>query len=141
MRYNDFILVLLSLIFLAGNLNAGRVYSAFANVRLSRIIDGDTFTVDLPCSDEVFCKDISVRVRGVDTPELKSKNAQKRQAALKAKEFTKNFLESGQVDLLKCGRDKYFRLLCDVTSDGEDLASALLKAGLARSYFGGKKQQ
>lgn len=141
MRHSNFILLLLSLIYLTGPLNAGRAYSAFANVKLSRILDGDTFTVDLPCADEVFCKDISVRVRGIDTPELKSKNSQKRQAALKAKEFTKNFLEAGQVDLLKCGRDKYFRLLCDVTSDGEDLASALFKAGLAKPYFGGKKQQ
>lgn len=141
MRNSNFILLLSALLFLSVNLNAGKVYSAFADVKLSRIIDGDTFTVDLPCRDEVFCKDISVRVRGVDTPEMKSKNIYKRQSALKAKEFTKNFLEAGQVDLLKCGRDKYFRLLCDVTSDGEDLASALLKAGLARPYFGGKKQQ
>lgn len=48
MRYSNFILVLLSLIYLTGPLNAGRAYSAFANVKLSRIIDGDTFTVDLP---------------------------------------------------------------------------------------------
>ena len=115
--------------------------SSFAAVKLSRLIDGDTFSVDLSCTHDVFCKDISVRVRGIDTPELRSKNPKEREAARKAKQFTKEFLEAGQVDLLNCSRDKYFRLLCDVTSDGEDLASALFKAGLAKPYFGGEKQK
>lgn len=113
----------------------------FLSVKLSRLLDGDTFTVDLPCTDDVFCKDIAVRVRGIDTPESRSKNLKEKAAGLKAKQFAKVFLESGQVDLLNCTRDKYFRLLCDVSVDGKDFATAILKAKLARPYNGGKKQK
>lgn len=115
--------------------------SSFAAVKLSRLIDGDTFSVDLSCAHDVFCKDISVRVKNIDTPELRSKNPKEREAARKAKQFTKEFLEAGQVDLLNCSRDKYFRLLCDVTVEGKDFATAILKTKLARPYNGGKKQK
>lgn len=80
-------------------------------------------------------------MRGIDTPESRSKNLKEKAAGLKAKQFTKVFLESGQVDLLNCTRDKYFRLLCDVSVDGNDFATAILKAKLARPYNGGKKQK
>ena len=135
------LIILLLLLAIAQSGLSAKPMSSFAGVKLSRLIDGDTFSVDLSCTHDVFCKDISVRVRGIDTPELRSKNPKEREAARKAKQFTKEFLEAGQVDLLNCSRDKYFRLLCDVTSDGEDLASALFKAGLAKPYFGGKKQK
>lgn len=42
--------------------------------------------------------------------------------------------------LTHCGRDKYFRLLCDVSNaQGEDLAQALIQRGLGYAYDGGTK--
>lgn len=113
--------------------------SSFYKVKLGRVIDGDTFKVYLACSYKLFCSSVSVRVRGIDTPELRSKDEAVKQKAREARAFTKAFLEGGKIRLKDCTKDKYFRLLCDVSVDGESLASALLEAGLAKEYDGGEK--
>lgn len=113
--------------------------NVFNGVTLIKVIDGDTLKVSLPCQNAVFCQNISVRVRGVDTPELRSKNPQGRQKAQEAKAFTIQFTQNKNLNLTHCARDKYFRLLCNVEADGEDLSAALLNAGYAAPYDGGTK--
>ncbi len=115
--------------------------NSFTAVTLLKVIDGDTLKVSLPCENTVLCQNMSVRVRGVDTPELHSKNPQERQKAQAAKTFTVQFTQGKTLNLMGCGRDKYFRLLCDVKANGQDLASALLTAGHAAPYDGGTKPQ
>lgn len=114
--------------------------SSFYKVRLGKVIDGDTFKVYLSCSYKLFCKGISVRVRGIDTPEIKSKNAEEKTKAYRAREYTRKFLQGGKITLKQCTRDKYFRLLCDVKVNGADLATALISNGHAVPYDGGKKK-
>lgn len=113
--------------------------SNFYKVRLGKVIDGDTFKVYLACSYKLFCKSVSVRVRGIDTPELKSKDETKRAKAQEAKRFTQQFLTGHKIILKRCTRDKYFRLLCEVYADNKSLADALLAANLAISYNGGSR--
>lgn len=113
--------------------------NVFNGVTLIKVIDGDTLKVSLPCQNAVFCQNISVRVHGVDTPELRSKNPQERQKAQEAKAFTIQFTKNKTLNLTHCARDKYFRLLCNVEADGEDLSAALLNAGYAAPYDGGTK--
>ncbi|WP_428046198.1 thermonuclease family protein [Candidatus Avelusimicrobium fimicolum] len=113
--------------------------SNFYKVRLGKVMDGDTFKVYLACSYKLFCKSVSVRVRGIDTPELKSKDAAKRAKAQEAKRFTQQFLTGHKIVLKRCTRDKYFRLLCEVYADNKSLADALLAANLAISYNGGSR--
>ena len=101
---------------------------ALSNVNVISVYDGDTFKVNIPCEMEVFCEAVSVRVRGVDTPEIK--------------EFTQAFLKKTPISLTNCGRDKYFRLLCNVqNSTGKDLAQELIKADLGYAYQGGTKSK
>lgn len=106
---------------------------------LASIYDGDTFKVNLQCSEPVLCHNVPVRVKGVDTPELKSNSPCEKQKAQQAKAFTTSFLQGHKLDLRNCKRDKYFRLLCDVYSEGRSLASELIKRGLAYPYNGGTK--
>ena len=113
--------------------------SNFYKVRLGKVIDGDTFKVYLACSYKLFCKSVSVRVRGIDTPELKSKDETKRAKAQEAKRFTQEFLTGHKIVLKRCTRGKYFRLLCEVYADNKSLADALLAANLAISYNGGSR--
>lgn len=112
----------------------------FNKVELASVYDGDTFRVYLACKYKVFCKTIPIRVRGVDCPEIKGGSAQTKVFAKQAKTFTKDFLKSGKILLRNCGRDKYFRLLCDVKVNGQNLGEELIKAGHAVPYFGGTKQ-
>lgn len=109
------------------------------NLEIERIVsqyDGDTFKVDLKnCNEPIFCKGMSIRVYGVDTPELKPLQPN----AKEAKEFTRKFLMD-KIYLRECSADKYFRLDCKViNSKGQDLASELIKVGLGKPYFGGTK--
>ena len=112
----------------------------FNKVSLASVYDGDTFRVHLACKYGVFCKTIPIRVRGVDCPEIKGGSAETKALAKQAKAFTKNFLKGGKILLRNCGRDKYFRLLCDVKVNGQNLGEELIKAGHAIPYDGGTKQ-
>lgn len=113
---------------------------AFENVSVASVYDGDTFKINLNCSVAVYCEKVPVRVLGVDTPEIKGKTAKEKHLAQKAKAFTKNFLAQRPVSLTDCGRDKYFRLLCNVTNgQGQNLAQELIKRDLGYEYWGGKK--
>lgn len=114
----------------------------FENVSIASIYDGDTFKINLNCSLAVYCEKVPVRVRGVDTPEIKGQTEREKQLAQKAKAFTKDFLAREPISLSNCGRDKYFRLLCDVTNgQGQDLAKELIKRDLGYSYQGGTKSK
>ena len=116
-----------------------------SNVKVTSVYDGDTFKVMLPCTLTVVCDYISVRVRGVDAPEFKTKDSCEKKKAKEAKLFTREFLKKGSVTLRNCGKDKYFRLLCSVfvvnetTKEESSLATALLNAHLAVPYEGQKK--
>ena len=115
---------------------------AFEDVSIASIYDGDTFKINLNWSLAVYCEKVPVRVRGVDTPEIKGKTERESKLAQKAKQFTQEFLSVRPVSLSNCGRDKYFRLLCDVTNgEGKDLARELIKRDLGYSYQGGTKSK
>ena len=112
----------------------------FNQVTLKSVYDGDTFYVDISsCNMAVFCQHIPVRVRGVDCPEMRGGTVETKARAKQAKEYSERFLKSGKILLYNCGRDKYFRLLCDVKVNGKSLGEELLKAGHAIPYDGGTK--
>lgn len=115
--------------------------TAFRDVTYISNYDGDTITVDIPGAHPLFGYHISVRVLGVDTPEIKGKAPCERERAQEAKEAVANFLKSArQIDLVNVGKDKYFRILADVLADGRSLRDHLLSRKLAYPYDGGTKQ-
>jgi endonuclease YncB( thermonuclease family) len=114
---------------------------SFYNVEVVSVYDGDTFKVNLPCEQPMFCKGLSIRVNGIDTPEKKGKCRKEKERALVAQVFTEKFLR-GQVNLLDCTHDKYGgRIDCDVVVNGEDLSNALIQTELAVGYHGEKKNK
>lgn len=105
-----------------------------------KVRDGDTFIIDIPNIPDVFGKNIAVRIRGIDTPELNDKREEIKTIAIKAKEeLEKLLLNSKNITLYNLGRDKYFRLLASVKVGNIDVAEYMIKKGLAKSYDGGKK--
>ena len=114
--------------------------SALQNISIASVYDGDTFKINLNCSLAVYCEKVPVRVLGVDCPEIKGKTEKEKRLAQQAKAFTKDFLAKGPISLSNCQRDKYFRLLCDVTnSQCQNLAKELIKHNLGYEYWGGTK--
>ena len=137
-------LIIFCLLFLS-NLLFAKPMQDFYDVKIISVYDGDTFTVSLPCPYPIFCEKISVRVKNIDTPELKTKNKCEKAAAKRARTITENFLKNGKIILKNCERDKYFRLLCEVKNISNktetDLSYLLFKNNLAYSYLGGAKQK
>lgn len=113
----------------------------FLNVRVLSVYDGDTIKVELPGIPSVFGQNLGVRIKGIDTPEKRTKNQCEKTMALTAQKTVDDFLKaSKKVDLKNCGRDKYFRLVCDVYGDGQAVSALMLEKGLAYQYDGGKKK-
>ena len=104
------------------------------------VYDGDTFRVNIDEFPPILGENIAIRILGIDTPEIKGNCQQERQLAIKARDFTRKYLNSGSViSLTDLKRDKYFRILANVYIDGKNLGDALLMQNLAVVYLGKKK--
>jgi len=117
-------------------------YNSLLSVTYVNNFDGDTITVNLPNSiPDVFGHEIPVRIRHIDTPEIKGNGKCEKEAAQKAKVATTSLLKNAKkIDLEDVGRDKYFRLLATVRADGVSIGQYLLDQKLAVPYEGDTKQ-
>ena len=105
--------------------------------QIVEVYDGDTFKIDLPSQHPLFGDDISVRVAGIDTPELKGSSDEVKALAYKAKNRTQELLSDAKtIELKNPQRGKYFRVVADVWVDGESLGEKLKSDGLAKDYDG-----
>jgi endonuclease YncB( thermonuclease family) len=104
--------------------------------------DGDTITIEIPNVPPIIGHNISVRIKGIDAPEISGHGACERQQARIAQELVEKVLSNAKrIDLINIERDKYFRLLADVIADGKSLSQIIMNAHLAYSYNGGTKQK
>lgn len=108
---------------------------------LISVYDGDTIKVDLDFEGPaIFNRNISVRILGIDTPEIHGQCESEKALAQQAKHWLQVSLANAQrVELHNVARDKYFRVLADLIVDGKKVADQLIEKGLARAYDGGHK--
>jgi micrococcal nuclease len=83
----------------------------------------------------------SIRLRGIDTPEMRGSCALERCLAQRGKETLGQFVLSGATSrrrrIIECGHDKYFRYLCDILDDdGLRASDAMVGSGLATPWNG-----
>ena len=105
-----------------------------------RNYDGDTITFNLPGLHPIIGEKISIRVNGIDTPEIKGKCEKEKYEGKQAQQMVADILnDAEQITLKNMERGKYFRIAADVIFDGESLADMLIEAGMAIRYGGGKK--
>ena len=114
----------------------------FRCVKFQKNYDGDTLTVDIPGVHPLLGRNISVRVAGLDTPEVKTKDVCEKGAGRAAKNLVASLVKPAKnIELHNAERDKYFRILADVIVDGKSLKDILLKNQLAYVYDGGTKSK
>lgn len=105
------------------------------------ILDGDTLSVRLRVwiGQEV---ETSVRIDGIDAPEIHGKCERERRMAEAAKEEVISLVNSNPVTVYDVRLEKYAgRVLARVkTADGVDIAQHMIDKGLARPYHGQKRQ-
>jgi endonuclease YncB( thermonuclease family) len=107
---------------------------------VTEVTDGDTLKVRVPVWLD-FELNTSVRLRGIDTPELHAQCQREKDMALAARELLRKET-TPRVILRNVEGDKYYgRVEADVTTlpDELDLSQAMLASGLARPYDGGKR--
>ena len=141
------ILLPLCLIFLVvfwapstGSAKKEKTYGDFKKVHFVKNYDGDTITVDIKGQHPLFGDDISVRIAGIDTPEIRGKCSQEKELAYEAKKVVSDLLKGTRTITLKnVRRGKYFRIVADVYAGRKNVADILVKEGLAVRYDGGTK--
>ena len=101
------------------------------------VYDGDTFKIDLPSMHPLFGDDLSIRLFGVDTPEMRGTTDEVKALAKQAQQVTEKALKgASKIELSNPQRGKYFRIVSEVWIDGESLADMLKVKGLAKDYDG-----
>lgn len=142
MRIKVFISLFFLPLFIYGADDCAHTSDRFNCVKYVRNYDADTITFDIPNVHPLIGKNIGIRVRHVDTPEIRGKLPCEKEAARNSRRLVENLLKRGQrIDLVNIDKDKYFRILADVYIDGADLKDYLLKNNLAYRYEGKTKQK
>lgn len=114
--------------------------TSFNCVKVVSVYDGDSFFIDLPNEHPLFGKRMGVRVSGIDTPEMKTKDSCEKKKAIAAKALLEKLFKSAKrIYIVDAKKDKYFRILGTVQADGKDVAQELINAKLGYSYHGEKK--
>jgi endonuclease YncB( thermonuclease family) len=110
---------------------------SLTSAQIVDVYDGDTFKIDLPSQHPLFGDDLSIRVLGIDTPEMKGTSDEIKALAYQAKNRTQELLRDADLIVLKNPeRGKYFRVVAEVWIDGESLGERLKGEGLAKDYDG-----
>lgn len=104
-----------------------------------KVYDGDTITLAFFHHGEPAR--ISCRINGIDTPELRRSSDYEKALAYEAKNLLSNALLGKIVTIINPGKEKYGRVLCDLSTD--DIPSIcdymIQYPRLCVPYDGGKK--
>jgi endonuclease YncB( thermonuclease family) len=100
-----------------------------------RVIDGDTFEARVHLWPGLSIT-TRVRLRGIDTPEMRGRCMDERVRAEQARDALRGILDQGEVAIARVTLDKYGgRVLADASTFATaDVAAAMLEIGHARRY-------
>ena len=116
---------------------------AYGDVKISKVIsiyDGDTLRVNIDSFPDIIGKNIRIRIKGIDAPEIKGKCQTEIDLAIMARDYLRNAInQSSQIELRNIERGKYFRIVGELYIDGQNISNNLIKRKLAYYYNGGKK--
>ena len=109
--------------------------------RVIKVYDGDTITIasKLPGLKKSPIYKFSVRLNGIDTPEMRGKNDDEKEMAHKARDALSARIFGKDVFLKNVQTEKYGRLLCDVYLEAENLNLWMIEKRYAMPYDGGTK--
>jgi len=120
---------------------------------VTNVIDGDTIDADVDLGFDVHTR-MRFRLAGIDTPEIRSSNADEKAAGLKAKEYLTKLIGGKRVviESIKDKAEKFGRYLCRImvavssipppsgaAGTMLDVNEHLIQAGYAKPYDGGKR--
>ncbi len=106
-----------------------------------KVYDGDTITVasKLPYKSSPLYR-WSVRIKGIDCPEMKTKNKNEKKVAEIAQCKLSEMILHKHVKLENVSNDKYGRVLADVVYRKTSIGKFMVKNRLAVEYYGKTKK-
>lgn len=105
-----------------------------------KVYDGDTITIasKLPYDNSPLYR-LSVRLNGIDTPEIKGKTPDEKQVAKEARDALTGLIMNKQIRLENVESEKYGRILADVYLGDLHINKWLIDNRYAVAYYGGTK--
>jgi len=117
------------------------------DVKVLKVVDGDTVDVDIDLGFGVTLTDERVRIMGIDTPESRTSDRVEDLFGEAAKARLKELMKNGAKLITtedRKGEDmkgKFGRILGDFKVDGKLVTDILVEEGHAVAYFGGSKEE
>lgn len=110
--------------------------------KVVKVYDGDTFTLaaKLPNTDGPVYR-FTVRLNGIDTPEIKGKTATEKELAKRARDALSSLMMNKIVILKNVETEKYGRLLAEVYVDDININNYMVDNKYAVKYDGGTKER
>ncbi len=105
-----------------------------------KVYDGDTITIasKLPFNDSPLYR-LSVRLNGIDTPEIKSKSEDEKTCAKETRDELSKLILNKVIQLKNIKTEKYGRILADVYLNELHINEWLIDNKMAVRYDGGTK--
>ena len=107
------------------------------DISLIRIIDGDSYEIDIDLGFGIWLKNQHLRLNGVDTPESRTSDLVEKKYGLLAKSFVENWCENRKLTLVietNDDKDKFGRILGDLKNEN----SEYLSLAIIQNYHGVK---
>tara|TARA_Y100000114_G_C11735948_1_gene316141 strand:+ start:966 stop:1343 length:378 start_codon:yes stop_codon:yes gene_type:complete len=121
-----------------------KIYTYKAYVK--DVYDGDTITVDIFLGFNVTMTDIKIRLIGIDTPEVRTKNLSEKEKGLATRDWLREKILDKKILLHTSKRGKFGRwlgIIWEIKQDKPDFENSynkqLINEGLAKEYWGGKR--
>ena len=105
-----------------------------------KVYDGDSITIatQFQFNPNVWYR-FSIRLNGIDTPEIKGSTDEEKQMAIKARDRLADLILHKEVQLKNISYEKYGRILADIYLNSEYINEILLKERYAVPYQGKTK--
>jgi len=109
--------------------------------RVTEVYDGDTVTVDVDLGFTVTVRALRLRLSGIDTPEIRTRDKQEKLAGYKARDWLREQIDGKEIMVRteKTGKHgRYIATIWSIDENGtrseESLNDEMLRNGLARVY-------
>lgn len=110
--------------------------------KVIKVYDGDTITIATPLfngdtSPYIKTYRFNLRLRGINTPEIKTKDKDEKEIAMEARDFLSFLVMDKIVRLENVDIEKYGRVLCDVyvQDTNTHVNLAMIESGFAVSFM------
>lgn len=115
-------------------------------VYVKDVYDGDTITVDIFLGFNVVLSNIKVRLVGIDTPEIRTKDKDEKEKGIATRDWLRERILGKKVLLHTKERGKFGRwlgMIWEIEEDKPEFENSynkqLINEGLAKEYWGGKR--